>query len=93
MANYILLGRYTSQGSAAMRQFADQDEAAELFRARGIELKGLYLTMGQYDLMAIIEAPSDTAIAAFLIDIAGQGFISTETLRAFSSSEVRALVS
>ena len=95
MTSYIVLSCYTAKGRMAVCQFADQDEAAELFRAEGIELKNLYLTMGQYDydLVAIVEAPSDKAMAVYLNDLADQGLLTTKTLRTLSEDEFWAIES
>ena len=94
MATYITLIRYTQQGIQNMKESpARLEKAKEMIKAAGAELKAFYLTMGQYDAVAIGEAPSDEAYATTMLTIASAGAISTETLRAFTEDEYRKIVS
>lgn len=60
MPTYILLLNYTDEG---MRNIKYLPQHANAFRhaveSAGGHMLHIYLTMGQYDLLAIIEAPSD----------------------------------
>ena len=87
MPTYINLSKFTQQGASTVkdfpRRFATNIEAG---KARGVTVKDAYVTMGQYDLVVILEAPDDeTAVESMLI--AGQGNSRPETLRAFSMEE------
>ena len=93
MPTYISLLRYTQQGIMdAKNSPARLDAAKEGFRRAGAELKGFYLTMGQYDGVAILEAPDDVTAARLALGIATQGNLRLETLRAFSEAEYRKIV-
>ena len=92
MATYLILARYTPQGTTNLQQLPDQEELARQFGSRGVELKAFYLTMGQYDVAAVIEAPDEAAAVRVAGGIAAQGNVSTETLRAFTTDEFRQLV-
>jgi len=93
MPTYISLLRYTHQGIMdAKNGPARLDAAKEGFRRAGAELKGFYLTMGQYDGVAILEAPDDVTAARLALGIATQGNLRLETLRAFSEAEYRKIV-
>ena len=48
-----------------------------------------YLVMGQYDMVAISEAPDDETAAKMSLGVAACGSVQTETLRAFSEAEYR----
>lgn len=48
----------------------------------------LYWTLGQYDLVATIEAPDDTAATAFALAIGSAGNVRMQTMRAFSREEM-----
>src|SRR5205809_4093101 len=90
---YVSLLRYTQQGIMdAKNSPARLDAAKEGFRRAGAELKGFYLTMGQYDGVAILEAPDDVTAARLALGIATQGNLRLETLRAFSEAEYRKIV-
>ena len=58
----------------------------------GGKVIGNYVTMGQYDQIAITEAPDDETVAKMALMIAGRGNAISETLRGFSMDEVRKLV-
>ena len=58
----------------------------------GAELKAFYLTTGQYDGVAIVEAPDDRTQAKLALSIGVMGNTRSETLRAFSEDEYRKLV-
>jgi uncharacterized protein with GYD domain len=53
---------------------------------------GLYYTVGRYDIVAIVEAPSDEAIASVLYSTGSLGNIRTETLKAYSISEAANII-
>jgi uncharacterized protein with GYD domain len=68
------------------------DAARKAFRALGAELKALYLVMGQYDFVALVEAPDDLTAAKLSLAWGSQGNVSSETLRAFTEAEFRSIV-
>ena len=61
-------------------------------RECGAEMTDLYLTMGEYDLVAIVEAPSDDAVAKFALALGSLGNVRTKTLKAFSEDQFREIV-
>lgn len=93
MPTYISLMHYTQQGIEKIKESpARLDRAKAAAKAAGGEIKAYYLTMGQYDAVVIIEAPSDEALAKSNLAIASAGAIRTETLRAFSEEEYRKII-
>ena len=93
MPTYVSLLRYTQQGIMdAKNGPARLDAAKEGFRRAGAELNGFYLTMGQYDGVAILEAPDDVTAARLALGIATQGNLRMETLRAYPEAEYRKIV-
>lgn len=93
MPTYITLLRFTQQGIQHIKESpARLDRAKEAITAAGGELKAFYLTMGQYDAMAISDAPSDEAYARTILAIGSAGAIRTETLRAFPEEEYRRII-
>jgi uncharacterized protein with GYD domain len=94
MAAYIMVGNYTKQGMDKIRGApARIDTAREVIAGLGGSLQCWYLTMGRYDFVAIIEAPSDEVMARLALAIGSHGNISTETLRAFNEQEFLQIVS
>jgi uncharacterized protein with GYD domain len=93
MPTYISMLRYTQQGiSNAKNAPARIDAAKEAYKKAGGELKAVYLTLGQYDLVAIAEMPNDEAVARLALGMGMQGNIRTETMRAFTEAEFRKIV-
>jgi uncharacterized protein with GYD domain len=87
---YISMLRYTQQGISSVKNApARIDAAKEAYKKAGGELKAIYLTMGQYDLVAVAEMPNDEAVARMALALGVQGNIRTETMRAFTEAEFR----
>lgn len=90
MPTYISMLRYTQQGiTSAKNAPARIDAAKEAYRKAGGELKAIYLTMGQYDLVVIAEMPNDETVARMALALGAQGNIRSETMRAFTETEFR----
>jgi uncharacterized protein with GYD domain len=88
MAHYISLIRYTQKGIENLKDSPKRLEATKkAFEAAGGRLKAIYWTLGQYDAVAISEFPNDET--GFKVNLVGamQGYIRSETLRAFSEEE------
>lgn len=93
MPTYISLCRYTREGVMNIKDSpARLEKVKELFKSVGGEMKAMYLTMGQYDLVVIGEAVNDEAIAKVTLAAASGGAVSTETLRAFTEEEYRNII-
>ena len=90
MPTYISMLRYTQQGiTSAKNAPARIDAAKEAYRKVGGELKSIFLTMGQYDLVVIAEMPNDETVARMALALGAQGNIRSETMRAFTEAEFR----
>jgi uncharacterized protein with GYD domain len=59
----------------------------------GVEIKQIFLTSGDSDLLAIIEAPNGDAVAKLAMTLGAQGNIRTRTVRAWTEPEFMKLVS
>lgn len=93
MATFITLLRYTHQGITTIKEAPGRiDAARKAYRALGAELKALYLVMGRYDIVAIVEAPDDTTAVKAALALGSKGNVSSETLRAFTEEEFRKIV-
>ena len=94
MPTYIALIDWTDQGVRNFKDSVDRYEAAQSqMRSIGVEFQSIYWTLGGHDLVAVMEAPDDEALAAALLAVAGQGNIRTTTLRAFSQAEMKGVIS
>jgi DNA-binding Lrp family transcriptional regulator len=59
----------------------------------GVNMKEIYWTMGQYDMVVIAEAPDDASLSAFTLAVGSAGNIRGQTLRAHAKDEMNALLS
>lgn len=94
MPIYVTLFKWTDQGRKDVGTLPDRAAAVEkrIEEQVGGKVIGNYVTMGQYDQIAITEAPDDETVAKMALMIAGRGNAISETLRGFSMDEVRKLL-
>jgi uncharacterized protein with GYD domain len=94
MATYIALCNWTDQGIRSVKDSAQRAEAAEAAaRKVGVTMKSTMWTLGSYDMIVQLEAPDDAAVTAFGLAVGMQGNIRTQTLRAFTRDEMKAILS
>lgn len=58
------------------------ENAQNVFKSVGAELKELYITLGKNDWVGIVEAPDEEAMAKALLDIARTGMSRSHTMTA-----------
>jgi uncharacterized protein with GYD domain len=93
METYITLVNYTGEGVQHMDESPERlDAARDVAESMGGELTHFFLTMGQYDAVAIMEMPDAETATQAGITISGAGAVRTETLRAFPEDEYRELI-
>ena len=93
MPTYIHLTSYTADGVQEIAHSPNRlDDAKDLAASMNGEFHGFYLTMGQYDIVAITEFPDDETAAQFALGVAREGAVSTETLKAFPEGEFRDVI-
>ena len=93
MPHYISLMRWTSRGLGGLPAWRDRIEEGErLIEAAGGKLVGVYITLGQYDMVEIFEAPSDDIAAEILMRLQRHGGEHTETLRGFTRDEAEEII-
>jgi len=94
MPHYISLIRYTQKGVENLKDSPKRvDATKKAIETAGGKLKAIYWTMGQYDAVIICEFKDDEA--GLRVNLAGamQGYVRSETLRAFTEEEFRKVVS
>jgi uncharacterized protein with GYD domain len=93
MPNYIVLGSFTEQGLRDIKDSPKRTEAVTaMAKKAGATLKETYWTLGQYDFIAVFDAPDDVAMTALGLSIGKLGNVRTETLRAFSAAEMKTIL-
>jgi uncharacterized protein with GYD domain len=90
---YITLMKWTSQGRAGLPAWRDRVEEGErMIQESGGTLVGVYVTLGQYDVVEIFEAETDEAALEIITKLQRTGSAETETLRAFTRDEAEEII-
>jgi uncharacterized protein with GYD domain len=93
MPNFVMLGSFTDQG---IRNVKDTVKRADAFKASakeaGVNVKEIYWTLGQFDIVALAEAADERAVTSLGLTLGKAGNVRTQTLRAFSPSEMTAIL-
>ena len=93
MSTYIVLINWTEQGTRQVKDSPKRlDAARKALKDMGGELKSVYLTMGEHDLVAICEAPDDAVAARFIMQLGMLGNVRTKTLKAFPEAAYREVI-
>ena len=93
MATYIVLLQYTDQGIRNVKETTKRAAAAKEAAAKlGVKFNDLFWTLGEYDLVILAEAPDDETMTAVMLKLASLGNVKSQTLRAFRSNEMEAIM-
>ncbi len=93
MSTYLCLSNWTQGGIEYVREStARLDAARQEWEKEGVTIRETFMTLGQYDLVFVIEAPDDATLAKALLAQASKGGVRTTTLRAFSETEYREII-
>ena len=93
MPRYIFLMKLTDQGIKDIKHAPERVAAAEkAAEAMGGKMLDFYMTMGEYDYVAIGEGTSDETAMVFLLGLGASGNVRTTTLKAFSREEMAEFV-
>jgi uncharacterized protein with GYD domain len=88
MPHYIILIKWTEQGIRNIKDAPKRNAAGKLaIEKLGGRMVEDYITLGEYDSVAIVELPNDEALVELLLATGSQGNIRTTTLKAFATDE------
>ncbi|MBB2971173.1 GYD domain-containing protein [Mesorhizobium sp. RMAD-H1] len=93
MTTYIMLISWTEQGVKSLRESPRRlDIAKKQLEEMGGAIRAFYLTMGEWDMVAICEAPDDAVAARFALQLSSAGNVRTRTLKAFPEAAYREII-
>ena len=93
MPTYICLCNWTQKGIENVKESPKRLDAARgFFKEMGVEIKDFYMTSGRYDIVLVLEAKDEAALARTMLAQGSKGGIRTETLRAFNEDEYRKII-
>jgi uncharacterized protein with GYD domain len=93
MPTFISYVNFTDQGIRDLKNAPNRVEAARAaLKNLGGEIKDIYLTTGQYDILLIADAPDAEVMAKFSLAVGQLGNVRTTTVRGFTEDEYYSIV-
>lgn len=93
MPTFVSLINWTEQGVKNFRETPKRASAfRELVEKNGGRVVSIYWTLGEYDIVAITEAPDDETFTALALMLGSLGNVRTASLRAFDQDEFEAIL-
>lgn len=93
MPVYISFCRWTAQGAQNIKESpARLDAAKKSFAKNGVKLLNFYMVTGDHDMVIIAEAQNFETMAKAMLKTVSAGNITTQTSRAFTEDEYRAIL-
>jgi uncharacterized protein with GYD domain len=93
MAKYVVLYRFTPEGAKSIKgTVARARETRKENEARGFKVLSLLWTQGPYDLVSVVDAPSEEAMMAGMLNIVSAGNVVSTTMRAYDEQEMEGAV-
>jgi uncharacterized protein with GYD domain len=90
---YISLIHRTDQGRKTIKEGPARLEASTALAAKfGCVLSQFYFTAGEYDQVAIVEAPDEIAMAKYKTAVEAVGAIHMSNMRLYDTNEYREIV-
>jgi uncharacterized protein with GYD domain len=91
---YVSLINWTDQG---IKNYRDTVARAEAFRDMasqgGGQLREILWTLGEYDIVAVVDAPNDETVVGLLLQTAQLGNVRSKTMRAMNADEIGSIIS
>jgi uncharacterized protein with GYD domain len=89
MATYVVLYKFTPEGAKNIRDTIKRAGRIRQDNARiGFKIRDVFWLQGQYDMIAIVDAPSEEAMMGAMLNIVAAGNVSSVTMRAFDATEM-----
>jgi uncharacterized protein with GYD domain len=90
MPVYVVLSNFTEQGRKDVKNTSERlDRLSPVADKLGVKVLANAITMGEFDVVTVLEAPDDETIAKVIGTVLSRGFVTTRTMRGFSADEFR----
>jgi uncharacterized protein with GYD domain len=94
MPMYVVLSNFTESGRTDIKNTSERlNRLGPVADKLGVKVVANAITMGQYDVVTIMEAPDDATIARVIGTVLSRGFVTTQTMRGFSIDEFAQITS
>jgi uncharacterized protein with GYD domain len=89
MVTYIGLMNFTDKGLQSIKSTTQRAAAAKEVAGRyGVTMREIWWTLGNHDIVCVLDAADEQSLTAFELAIASQGNVRSQSLRAFSAAEM-----
>ena len=93
MATYVALFNWTDEGIKNFRESPRRsEEFASLVKRVGGTVREELWTVGQYDVVCVIDFPDEETGVAALLQVSSAGHVRSTTLRAFRAEEMAGII-
>jgi uncharacterized protein with GYD domain len=90
MPLYVVLSNFTESGRTDIKSTSERlDRLSPVAERLGVKVVANAITMGQYDVVTVFDAPNDETIAQVIGTVLSRGFVTTQTMRGFTAEEFR----
>jgi len=94
MVTYIGLMNFTDKGLQSVKSTTQRAAAAKEVAGRyGVTMREIWWTLGNHDIVCVLDAADEQSLTAFELAIASQGNVRSQSLRAFSAAEMDKVLS
>jgi len=93
MARYVMFIKFTEKGIAHIKDSPKRGAAfKETASKAGVSVEAMYWLSGEYDGLAVLNAPDESAASAVALSVAALGNIRTCLCRAFDEGEFKEIL-
>jgi uncharacterized protein with GYD domain len=93
MTTYVSLVNWTDQG---IKNYRDTTQRAadftKLAESNGGHVRELLWTVGEYDMVCVVDFPDEETGVAALLQVGSTGNIRSKTMRAFNAEEMAGII-
>jgi uncharacterized protein with GYD domain len=93
VATYVSLVNWTERG---IKDFRDTTHRAQEFtnvvEKAGGHVREMLWTVGEYDIVCVLDLPDDEAVTATLLRLGEQGNVRTKTMRGFTAEQMDGII-
>jgi len=90
----VMLLNWTDHGIKNVKESPKRlDGVKKLAKVMGGEVKSVYMTLGVYDLVLIVDMPNNDKLASFGLKLGSLGNVRSTTLKAFPEDDYRRIIS
>ena len=87
MPTYVVLYKFTTEGVKGIRESIKRaGKVRQQNAAAGFKIQEVLWTQGPYDMVAIVEAPTEEQMMGAMLNVVSAGNVTSTTMRAFDAT-------